>query len=246
MEILLAVAVMSVAVASWFLANTFRSRIRENAQQLAQARQQLAELQRANASNDTARLDRDLQDVRQYIRAQLDQEVQTTRTAEGRRVLLGGIYAAKPGAADILPSRFKSFLTELPMQILFLDSTQQMRGRFYLLWTSVNGQSLEQRLGVLLWACSSDTGSPSAGLTELRALLLALHNAGPGTLQIGPLLVLRTRDDMVGVVLTPTEASLLDSQRTLPAPEDCKTLLKDVDAERFAELGTWATTHSLG
>jgi biopolymer transport protein ExbB/TolQ len=41
MEILLAVAVMVVAVASWFIAASLRSQIRQNAAELEQARKQI-------------------------------------------------------------------------------------------------------------------------------------------------------------------------------------------------------------
>src|SRR5262249_53645762 len=43
MDILLAIAVMVVAVASWFIAAALRAQIRQNATELDQARKQLAE-----------------------------------------------------------------------------------------------------------------------------------------------------------------------------------------------------------
>ncbi|HEY2443289.1 MAG TPA: hypothetical protein VGI31_09165 [Streptosporangiaceae bacterium] len=47
MEILLAMAVMAVAVASWFVASAFNTRIRENTAQLGTALAEIRKLQQA-------------------------------------------------------------------------------------------------------------------------------------------------------------------------------------------------------
>ena len=189
-------------------------------------------------------IDQHLNAIRQYVRAQLDREVAMTRGSKGHRVLVGGICAEQHAAAGTLPLLYESFLSELPVDMLFHDSEHQSRDRFYLLWSSRNGQSPEHRLEMLLRGCARDGGKPDPGLNELRGLLLALHHAGPGTLQVGPLVVIRTDRELVGTVLAAAEASLLDGRAALPAPEECRVLLQNVGRDRLADLGAWADSHS--
>jgi len=202
------------------------------------------ERQLASVAGVLSDVDQHLNAIRQYVRAQLDREVAMTRGNKGHRVLVGGICAEQPAAADALPLLYESFLSELPVDMLFHDSEQQSSDRFYLLWSSRNGQSPEHRLEMLLRGCVRDGGTPDPGLNELRGLLLALHHAGPGTLQVGPLVVIRTDRELVGTVLAATEASLLDGRATMPAPEECRVLLRNVGRDRLADLGAWAESHS--
>jgi hypothetical protein len=203
-----------------------------------------AEQQLASVAGVLSDIDQHLSAIRQYVRAQLDREVAMTRGNKGHRVLVGGICAEQPATAGTLPLLYESFLSELPADMLFHDSEHQSSDRFYLLWSSRNGQSAEHRLEMLLRGCARDGGKPDPGLDELRGLLLALHHAGPGTLQVGPLVVIRTDRELVGTVLAAPEASLLDGRPTLPAPEECRVLLQKVGRERLADLGAWADSHS--
>jgi hypothetical protein len=203
-----------------------------------------AEQQLASIAGVLSDIDQHLNAIRQYIRAQLDREVAMTRGNKGHRVLIGGICAEQPAAAGTLPLLYESFLSELPVDMLFHDSEHESSDRFYLLWSSRNGQSPEHRLEMLLRGCARDGGKKDPGLNELRGLLLALHHAGPGTLQVGPLVVIRTDRELVGAVLAATEASLLDGRAALPAPEECRVLLQNVGRDRLADLGSWADSHS--
>lgn len=205
---------------------------------------QQAEQQLASVAGVLSDIDQHLNAIRQYVRAQLDREVAMTRGNKGHRVLVGGICAEQAAAAGDLPLLYESFLSELPVDMLFHDSERQSSDRFYLLWSSQNGQSPEHRLEMLLRGCARDGGKPDPGLNELRGLLLALHHAGPGTLQVGPLVIIRTNRELVGTVLAATEASLLDGRTTLPAPEECRVLLRNVGRDRLADLGAWADSHS--
>jgi hypothetical protein len=203
-----------------------------------------AEQQLASIAGVLSDIDQHLNAIRQYVRAQLDREVAMTRGNKGHRVLIGGICAEQPAAAGTLPLLYESFLSELPVDMLFHDSEHESSDRFYLLWSSRNGQSPEHRLEMLLRGCARDGGKKDPGLNELRGLLLALHHAGPGTLQVGPLVVIRTDRELVGAVLAATEASLLDGRAALPAPEECRVLLQNVGRDRLADLGSWADSHS--
>jgi len=194
-----------------------------------------ADLRLAGVARDVARLSRYLEGVRGYVRTQLDHDVIATRDQPGHRVLAGGICTEAPAAADILPLLYDSFLQQLPLDTLFHDS-----GRQYLLWRSLAGQPVEQRLAELVAACPNPAHPPVAGLTELRTLLLALYHAGPGTLQVGPLAVFRTTDQFAAVVLASSEADLIDGTSTLPGPEECRSLLKTLGEDRLTDLAAWA------
>ena len=201
---------------------------------------QQAERQLAGATSVLSGIDQQLSAIRRYVRAQLDREVAMTRGNKGHRVVVGGISAERPAAPGTLPGLYESFLTGLPADMLFHDPAHESSDRFYLLWNSRNGQSLEGRLETLLRGCPRDIRMPAPGLDELRGLLLALHRAGPGTLQVGPLVVVRTDRELVGTVLTATEASLLDGRSTLPPAGECRSLLGNVGPDRLADLGAWA------
>lgn len=264
MEILLAVAVATVAVAGWFTSTTFRTKIRENAAQLEQTTQRVqqaekqlkaqseaseentsgladlrnkAELQLSGVARDIAHLDRHVRDLGQFVRARLDHEVETTR-GDRERVLVGGIHTERPTASGSLPSLFDSFLQELPVEMLFHDSADQFGIRCYLAWTSPNGQALEQRLDTLLRGCPDESGEPVPGLGELRALLVALHGAGPGTLQLGPLVAVRWRDGFAGAVLDPEQEGELEDEVLTAAPGDTAAKLKELPA--LVDLAGWA------
>src|SRR5579859_3758503 len=106
MEILLAVAVATVAVAGWFTSTTFRTKIRENAAQLEQVTQRVqqaekqlkaqseasgenangladlrikAELQLAGVASYIAHLYGHVRDLGQFVRARLYHDGETTR-----------------------------------------------------------------------------------------------------------------------------------------------------------------------
>jgi hypothetical protein len=267
MEILLAVAVATVAVASWFTSTSFRTKIRENTAQLELATQrvqeaerqlrahgavsegastgladlkQKSELQLTGVTRDLAHLDRHVRDLGQFVRMRLDHEVTSTRASSDHRVLVGGIHTDRPTAAGSLPALFESFLKEVPVETLFHDTADQYGIRCYLAWTSPNGQSLEQRLDTLLRGCPQDDGPAVPGLGELRALLVALYSAGPGTLQVGPLITVRARDVFIGAVLDPGQAGQLDP-RGLPAvPAEAAAQLKELAGDRIVDLSEWA------
>jgi hypothetical protein len=158
--------------------------------------------------------------------------------------LAGGIHAEQPAAGDILPLLYDAFVRELPLQMLFRGSPRQPGSRCYLLWRAGDGESIEQRLDTLLRACATDSGAPAPGLTELRGLLLTLYAAGPGALQAGPLVAVRTADGLTGAVLAGPDAGLLDGHATLPPPEECRKLLGGLDEARLVDLRGWAESHS--
>ena len=79
-----------------------------------------------------------------------------------------------------------------------------------------------------------------SGVAELRALLTALYRTGPGTLQIGPLLAVRTRDSFTGAVLDVPQLSRLDRLGVPATATDSAAQLRDLAAGSVTDLGSWA------
>ena len=79
----------------------------------------------------------------------------------------------------------------------------------YLVWRPPDGRPLENVLAALLTAvpgdCRGERPPDLPGLDELRRLLLALHERGPGTIRIGPLMLCRTPKSLLGRVMSPRE-----------------------------------------
>jgi len=267
MEILLAVAVAVVAVTGWFTSSTYRAKIREHTAALDQASRRVADAERqlrehatvgesasrglaefrqqmerqlAEVGRDLARANQQLKDVGGFVRARLSQDMASTRTAYAHRVLIAALHTERPTAAGRLPALFTSFLQQLPAPELFVDAADAFGIRSYRIWDSPDGELLEDRLSTLLRACPDDAPEPVSGVAELRALLTALYRTGPGTLQIGPLLAVRTRDSFTGAVLDVPQLSRLDRLGVPATATDSAAQLRDLAAGSVTDLGSWA------
>jgi hypothetical protein len=102
---------------------------------------------------------------------------------------------------------------------------------------------LQHQLELLLRAGPDDTAESGPGLTELRILLLALHHGGPATLQVGPMIVSRTRDGLVGGVLTAAEVIQIVSRRSPDSTAGTTDALAGLETGRRIDLTRW-TRHS--
>lgn len=210
---------------------------------LTEFRQQV-ERQLAEAGRDLTGVNQQLKDIGGFVRARLGQDVASTRTAWAHRVLIAALHTERPTAAGSLPTLFTSFLRELPAPVLFVDTADAFGIRSYRIWDSPDGELLEDRLSTLLRACpdgtpQDGTPEPVRGVAELRALLTALYRTGPGTLQVGPLLAVRTRDGFTGAVLDVPQLDRLDRLGVPATATDSAARLRDL-AGSVTDLGSWA------
>jgi hypothetical protein len=209
--------------------------------ELADHRQR-ADRQLADVASDIAYIDQRLGDVRRHVRRRLDYEVLAGGAA--RRVLAGGICTGQAAAADILPLLYEDFCQAVPLEIVFREPRSRTDERFYLFWKSLHGAPAERQLETLLSACPDGTAESQPGLNELRSLLLALHRAGPATLQVGPMIVSRTHDGLVGGILTAAEANRSPSQRPAATTAEQAELLAHLETDQLTDLASWADSYA--
>jgi hypothetical protein len=110
-------------------------------------------------------------------------------------------------------------------------------------------------MAAVLAAVPDDQAADHPGLDELRRLLLALHEYGPGTIRIGPVILNRTPEALIGRVMSPWELAPLGATG-LPGPgpgeavpcaaTEAERWLRSVGGERrpggrgVVELAAWA------
>lgn len=179
-------------------------------------------------------------DIESYLRARLDYEVvRTSRDHEGR-IITADLYLDRPGA-DILWPLCLQFCESIMLRALLPERPRPAGCGSYLIWQpSDDQQQLEEILGAKLAACPDNLAWPSPGLEELRALTLLLHHAGPGTAQLGPLIINRTQRASLGCVLTAAEMARITSMDALTSADACEVRLLELGHDRVVNLTSWA------
>lgn len=76
--------------------------------------------------------------------------------------------------------------------------------------------------------------------TAFKGLLRALHDSDGAIAQIGPLLVVRTREELLGAVLTPSQTAEPDAEETAWNPAAAALRLRREAAHQLWELTEWA------
>lgn len=154
-------------------------------------------------------LQRGQEEMLEFVRSVLDDEALSggSGTAHRRRVVSVSVRAGE--AEDVMRGLVGSFCDGIGMEVI-LQAEGGAGGRGpYLVWRPPDGRPLENVLAALLTAVPGDCRGEQApdlpGLDELRRLLLALHERGPGTVRIGPLMLCRTPRSLFGRVMSPRE-----------------------------------------
>jgi hypothetical protein len=154
-------------------------------------------------------LQRGQEEMLEFVRSVLDDEALSggSGPAHRRRVVSVSVRA---GEADVvMRGLVGSFCDGIGMEVI-LQAEGGAGGRGpYLVWRPPDGRPLENVLAALLTAvpgdCRGERAPDLPGLDELRRLLLALHERGPGTIRIGPLMLCRTPKSLLGRVMSPRE-----------------------------------------
>ena len=154
------------------------------------------------------RLQRGQEELLEFVRSVLDDESLAAGGAgHSRRVAVVSLRVER--SEDVVRGLAGSFCDGVGLEVILqAEAGVGARGP-YLAWRSADGRRLEDVLAAALAAVPNDTAADLPGLDELRQLLLALHEYGPGTIRIGPLIMNRTSDALIGRVTSPWEMAAL-------------------------------------
>jgi hypothetical protein len=179
--------------------------------------------------------------IESYLHARLDYEAGRTSHDHKCRVVTASLRLSGPGA-DLLWPLLLSFCETVMLKAVLPESPRPADSRSYLLWQSSGGLHLEEVLSAKLAACADGPASPNLDLEELRSLVLGLHGAGPGTVQVGPMIINRTPRALLGCVTAVAEPPGIGDARTLMSsdPDACEAALRGLPQGRITDLTSWA------
>ena len=178
-------------------------------------------------------------DIRDYLHSWLEFETERADQDHTCRIIAATLSLSGPGA-DIVWPLLRAFCETMDLRVLPPETRSSTRYECYLLWNQPGGRPLEELLTTTLAACPDRSAVPVAGLDELRGLLLALHMTGLGTIEIGPMIVNRTRTALTGYVTTAAEAARIRRAGTAASPDACEAALRTIAQDRPVELTAWA------
>jgi hypothetical protein len=177
-------------------------------------------------------------EIESYVRSQLDrQSLGAGRSGPGRVIKIR-LHPGQP-IADLLWPLVQSFCQSFSLISLLSGPSRPTEAIAYQACEQQIGRPLEVQFENALASCRRESDRPGPGVTELRALLLCLHVSGPGTIEIGPLIINRTQTALRGCVMTPAEAALLRS-RDQASPEAREASLQQLDQDRVLDFAAWA------
>jgi hypothetical protein len=182
------------------------------------------------------------EEILEFVRSVLDDEALSggIGMAHRRRVVSVSVRVGEAGD-DVMRGLVGSFCDGVGMEVI-LQAEGGVGGRGpYLVWRPLDGRPLENVLAAVLAAVPwdfCDRGGEHApdmpGLDELRRLLLALYERGPGTIRIGPLILSRTPQSLLGRIMSPRElAGLSPWDGQVPGADAALDLAPWADGHRF-------------
>ena len=192
----------------------------------------------AGVARQVESVQRGQEEVLEFVRSVLDEEALAAGNSAGRRrVVTVSVRAGEAG--DVLRALAGAFCDGIGMEVI-LAAEPGVGGRGpYLTWRPSDGRPLESVLAALLAAVPApgehgEQAPDMPGLDELRRLLLALHERGPGTVRIGPLILDRAAHSLLGRVMSPKElAGLGPWDERVPGGDGALDLAPWADGYRF-------------
>jgi hypothetical protein len=176
--------------------------------------------------------------IRSYLRSGLDYEVTQSGRDRVCRLIEANLYLLEPGA-DIIWPLLLSFCESITLKSLLTETPLPNAGASYMIWDPANGSKLEEVLRSKLAACAG-ISEPSADMEALRCLLAALYMSGPGTIQLGQLIITRTQEALLGCVVTAIEFAQIGNADVFTSPDACEESLRQLGEDRITDLTPWA------
>ncbi|MBO2463411.1 hypothetical protein [Actinomadura violacea] len=171
------------------------------------------------------RLTADVAALRGHLVARLDQAVAASLGAEPGDLVAGSLTAAPDAARAALSAPFERFLERYGLWCELADGDRR-----YLSGRSPRG--LERDFIELLAALRPGRGAATA---EAAALLTALRGAAKATVQVGPLLIVRTSGELLCGVLPLAELRLPETAGLLDDPSRASARLRRLPAARLLD-----------
>lgn len=185
---------------------------------------------------------RSQRDIIGFLCSGLDEEALSAAADHDRRVVCASLRISG-SADDIIRELLLSFCDRMMFRVLLTAPPDCSGCGLYLAWTSPDGRSLEDTLATVLTECPDEEVQDHPGLDELRSLLLALHEEGPGTVQVGPMILNRTPRALLGYVLAAGEAAGTSPARLPESPGECEEWLRGLGEGRVTDLTSWAGSY---
>ncbi|WP_018655246.1 hypothetical protein [Actinomadura flavalba] len=168
---------------------------------------------------------------------------------------VGRLWTRDDQLADVLPEVYERAVRASRLDIRFRTGDGPDRHRYFL-----GGRRVEDLGGAftaLLISTGTDLASGGRGLARaplppgvapvrapedeaaLKSLLRTLHETSGAVAQIGPLLTVRTRDELLCAVLTPDQALELESDEVFWDPSAAALRLRRLPPHQFWDLTAW-------
>jgi hypothetical protein len=186
---------------------------------LAEVRNVLKEFRDAQSrlAGQVETLQRGQEELLEFVRSVLDDESLAAGGDAGHRRRVAVVSLRVAEAHEVVRGLVGAFCDGIGLEVI-LQAEKGTGGRGpYLAWRPTDGRRLEDVMAAVLAAVPDDQAADHPGLDELRRLLLALHEYGPGTIRIGPVILNRTPESLIGRVMSPWELAPLGATG-LPGP----------------------------
>jgi hypothetical protein len=176
--------------------------------------------------------------IQDYLRSGLAYAVAQSGRDHTCRLIVVNLYLPEPGT-DIIWPLLLSFCETIMLKPLLTETPLPNICTSYMIWGPANGPQLEETLRSRLAACA-DSSDSGVDVEMLRSLLAVLYVSGPGTIQLGHMIITRTQEALLGAVVTAIEFAQLGNTEAFTDPGTCEESLRQLGEDRFADLTLWA------
>jgi hypothetical protein len=161
------------------------------------------------AARQVETVQRGQEEILEFVRSVLDDEALAAGGGAAHRRRVAAVSLRVTRSTQVVRGLAEAFCDGIGLEII-LSAEPGAGGRGpYFCWRPADGRRLEDALAAVLAAAPDDRAADTPGLDELRRLVLALHEYGPGTIRIGPLILNSAQEALIGRVVAPWDLAVL-------------------------------------